>query len=89
MNTGYTAFDFGIAGFSACLLLLNLLLQRVEIRRGEELAQGDVQTVTELFDCQDLRICASAVKNVLYRRWRKGTNGSKLIDRDISLCTKL
>ena len=89
MNTGYTAFDFGIAGFSVCLLLLDLLLQRVEIRRGEELTQSDVQPVTEFLDRQDLRVCAPAIENVLDRRWGKGANGSKLIDRDVSLCTKL
>ena len=34
-------------------LLLDLLLQRVKLRRGEEFAQRHVQTVAELFDRDD------------------------------------
>lgn len=34
-------------------VLFDLLLQRVEFRSGEELAQSDVQAVAELFDGDD------------------------------------
>ena len=34
-------------------LLLDLLLQRVKLRRGEEFPQRHVQTVAELFDRDD------------------------------------
>ena len=69
--------------------LLYLLLQCVEILRGEELTQSDVKTVAEFLDCQDFRVCASSVQNVLDGRWGKGADGSKLIDRDVPLRTKL
>lgn len=53
-----------IEGYS---LLLYLLLQGVELRGGEEFCEGDIQTVADLFYCQDLRIGAPSVENVFHR----------------------
>ena len=52
-----------IEGYS---LLLYLLLQGVELRGGEEFCEGDIQTVADLFYCQNLGINTSAIQDVLH-----------------------
>lgn len=43
--------------------LFDFLLQCVKFRGGEELAQGDSQSITELFDGDDAGIFALSVQN--------------------------
>ena len=45
--------------------LLQLLLQRIEFRRGEEFTECDAETVAEQLDRQNFRVLALAVENVL------------------------
>ncbi len=53
------------------LSLLDLLLQSVELRRGEELSQSDAETVAEEFDGQKLGILALAIEDILHAGGRQ------------------
>ena len=69
--------------------LLYLLLQRVEIWRGEELAQSDVQTVAELFDRYDRKIPSGIVHHAVHRGGRHAGTGRQLVRLDAALLAKL
>ena len=69
--------------------LLYLLLQSVEIRRGEELAQRDVQTVAELLDRDDRKIPSGIVHHTIPCGWRHTGAGCQLVRFDASYLAKL
>ena len=61
----------------------NLLFQFIKLRRGEKLAQSDAQSIANHLDCNQLRILALPVKNVLDARRRQSRDGSQLVDGDL------
>ena len=57
--------------FLSVCFLFDLLLQRVKLRCGEEIAKRNVQPVAELFDGHDTWIIALVIKNTLDGRlWK-------------------
>ena len=44
---------------------LDLLFQRIEFRRGEELTEGNVKTITKLLNRHDARIFTFIIKDTL------------------------
>lgn len=61
------------------LALLDLLLQSVELWRGEELSQSDAETVAEEFDGQKLGILALAIEDILHAGGRQALRVASLL----------
>ena len=51
---------------------LDLLFQRIEFRRGEELTEGNVKTITKLLNRHDARIFTFIIKDTLDGCLRNG-----------------
>ena len=67
--------------------LLNCLLQTVELRGGKELTQGNLQSIADHLDRQDLGIVAPPVKNILDTGWRQPGDSRQLADGNAPFIT--
>lgn len=65
--------------------LLDFLFQPVEFRRGEKLAQGDIQPVAQLFDGHNGHVPPLWVQHAVYRGRRDARTGSQFIRLDAAL----
>ena len=70
-------------------LSFQLLLQGVELRRGEELSQGDLQPIAQLFDGDDGNILPALVQHAVYGGRCDSGQVCQLIGLDFPLAADL